>query len=432
MSLPSEPSTRDSLRVAFIHPDLGIGGSERLVVKAALHLQRSSHKVTLFTACHDATRSFEETRGGVLDIRVAGGFLPAHLGQRLRAACTIARMSYLICAMALRGERFDIIFCDLVPHVIPLLRLFNRARIVLYCHYPDVLLTPPRHFCYQLYRMPIDLLEEIGMRAADRVLVNSHFTASEFRRAFPRLNELPIGVLHPGIDAVCYERSEEERGFGPSNGETLTILSVNRFEPKKNLGLAIEALALLRARISEQTFKHVKLIMAGGFDSRLKEDRETLGELQALARRLRLQGQVVFILSCTDTERATLLSRCLCFVYTPKNEHFGLGLLEAMAAGKPVIAVGSGGPLETVRHEETGLLCHPTPQAFADALASLILDPNRCARMGQAGREHVAKRFSLSAFGSRLETILQELVAEKRKGAKELEGKAFFFGRRKP
>ena len=76
-----------------------------------------------------------------------------------------------------------------------------------------------------------------------------------------------------------------------------------------------------------------------------------------------------------------------------------------------VIAVASGGPLETVQHEQTGLLCRPTADAFADALARLILDPAEAERMGQLGRQHVTAHFSLAAFGARLEAIVQELAA---------------------
>jgi alpha-1,3/alpha-1,6-mannosyltransferase len=170
-------------------------------------------------------------------------------------------------------------------------------------------------------------------------------------------------------------------------------------------------LALLRERLSSNAFVHLRLVIAGGYDDRLRENRETLLDLQELVQRHRLEEHVIFMRSCTESERLALLSRCRCVVYTPANEHFGFVPVEAMAAGRPVVAGASGGPLETVRHEQTGLLCCPTPQAFADALARLIADPVAAERMGQAGRLHVARNFSLAAFGTRLEAIVQELVA---------------------
>jgi alpha-1,3/alpha-1,6-mannosyltransferase len=251
---------------------------------------------------------------------------------------------------------------------------------------------------------------------ADRVLVNSRFTAAKFRQTFPHLHGVPLEVLYPGVDCARYEACLANRGSSQvqASGEDardVLILSINRYERKKNLGLAVEALALLREQLSSDAFASLRLVIAGGYDDRLRENRETLLDLQALVRRRRLEANVVFMRSCTEPERLALLSRCRCVVYTPANEHFGFVPLEAMAAGRPVVAVDSGGPRETVRHEYTGLLCRPTPQAFADALARLITDPVAAERMGQAGRLHVAQHFSLAAFGSRLEAIVQELAA---------------------
>ena len=398
------------LNIAFLHPDLGIGGAERLVVDAAMYLQAAGHRVTLFTTHHDQTRCFAETRDGLLTVRVHGDFLPRHIGQHLRAPCMIARMVPLASAMTWRGGRFDIIFCDLVSHIIPVLRLFSRARIVFYCHFPDLLLTSSRHFLYRLYRAPIDRLEELTTGMADRVLVNSRFTASMFHRTFPRLHRLIPEVLYPGVDCEHYASIATSHGGEKEN--TLTFLSINRYEPKKNLGLAIEALALLRERISATLFSRVRLIIAGGYDDRRLDNRETLRELQRCAQRAGLTDQVVFRCSFSDAERLTLLSRCLGVVYTPTDEHFGLVPIEAMAAGRPVVAVNSGGPVETLVHEETGLLCEPTPQAFAEAFARLLMNGDEAKRMGQAGRRRVTQHFSRTAFGNRLETILHEVLRQ--------------------
>lgn len=397
------------LNIAFLHPNLGMGGAERLVVDAASHLQTVGHRVTLFTTHHDRTHCFTATRDGTLAVRVYGGFLPSHIGQRLRAPCMIARMAYLVGAMTLRAGRFDVIFCDLISHTIPFLRLFSRARIIFYCHFPDRLLTPPRHFLYRLYRVPIDRLEELTTGMADRVLVNSCFTASVFRQTFLHLHTLTPEVLSPGVDCDRYAAMAVSRG---GEEDTLTILSINRYEPKKNVGLAIEALALLRERISAEVFTRVRLIVAGGYDGRLPESRNTLRQLQWRAQQVGLTDHVVFKRSVPDAEHLALLSHCLCVVYTPENEHFGIVPLEAMAAGRPVIAVNNGGPLETILHEKTGLLCDPIPQAFADAFARLIMNRAEAERMGQAGRLHMTQHFSQAAFGSRLETILREVMMQ--------------------
>jgi alpha-1,3/alpha-1,6-mannosyltransferase len=64
------------MRIAFLHPDLGLGGAERLVVDAAAGLAARGHAVSIFTNHFDASRSFAETRDGTFRVRVHGAWLP--------------------------------------------------------------------------------------------------------------------------------------------------------------------------------------------------------------------------------------------------------------------------------------------------------------------------------------------------------------------
>jgi alpha-1,3/alpha-1,6-mannosyltransferase len=313
--------------------------------------------------------------------------------------------------VALSRDRLDVVFCDLVAHTLPVVKLFSRAKILFYCHFPDRLLVPPAHWLSRLYRVPIDRLEAVGTGLADRLLVNSHYTATVFRRSFPRLEEMPLEVLHPGVDCTRYDG-----GRAAAHDAEIVVLSINRYERKKNLGLAIEALACLRDRLPPDVFASVRLVIAGDCDDRRREARETLQALQALAVRRGVAERVEFLRSCSEEERLSLLARCRCVVYTPAEEHFGFVPLEAMAAGRPVVAVSSGGPLETIEHGHTGMLCPPTPAAFAEALAGLIGDPAAAERMGRAGRLHVARRFSLAAFGARLQAIVEDVTAPRPPG----------------
>jgi len=320
-------------------------------------------------------------------------------------------MAYLTGAMALSRQRFDVIFCDLVAHTLPLLKRVSRAKILFYCHFPDQRLAPRAHWLSRLYRAPIDRLEAAGTGRADRVLVNSRFTATIFRQTFPRLCAMPLEVLYPGVDCAHYDPGRAGAQARAESAREVLLLSVNRYEPKKNLGLAVEAVALLRERLPADVFGSVRLVIAGDYDDRRREHRDTFQDLKMHVRRRELGDRADLRRSCSEAERLALLARCRCVVYTPADEHFGLGAVEAMAAGRPVVAVASGGPLETVQHEQTGLLCEPTPPAFADALARLVADPGAAERMGRAGRLHVAAHFSVAAFGARLEAIVQDLAA---------------------
>ena len=88
------------LKIAFAHPDLGLGGAERLVVDAALGLRGRGHDVTIYTARHDPRRCFDETRDGTLRVVVAGDWLPKRILGRCYALCASARMV----AVALRAD----------------------------------------------------------------------------------------------------------------------------------------------------------------------------------------------------------------------------------------------------------------------------------------------------------------------------------------
>jgi alpha-1,3/alpha-1,6-mannosyltransferase len=392
------------LRVGFLHPNLGLGGAERWVVDAAMELQGRGHRVAIFTAEHPA-RSFPETRDGRLDVRVHGSFLPARLGRRLQAPCTVARMFWVAVSAAVRDEAFDVIVCDVVPYPLPLLRLLTRRRagggtkLVYYCHYPDQMLAPPRHGWYGLYRAPLDGLEVPAMNAADLVLVNSRFTAG----MLTGIGGADAQVVYPGIDVGAYA------GVPELSGGERSLLVVGRFDRRKNLPLAVEALARLRA-LAPEAYAQVSLVLAGGFDHALADSAALAQELAALAERLGVADKVVFRRSPSDEERHTLLGQALCVVHCAVDEHFGLVPVEAMASARPVVAVANAGPLETVVHGETGLLCAPTPDAFAGALATLIQDRERAARMGRNARAHATARFSRHAFGDALEAALRGLT----------------------
>jgi alpha-1,3/alpha-1,6-mannosyltransferase len=97
-------------------------------------------------------------------------------------------------------------------------------------------------------------------------------------------------------------------------------------------------------------------------------------------------------------------------VHTAPDEPFGYVPIEAMAAARPVVAVNSGGPLETIIDGVTGFLRPPQPDQFAAALADLLTHPARADQMGRAAREHVANKFSLALFETRLQQFVNEVV----------------------
>jgi glycosyltransferase involved in cell wall biosynthesis len=82
--------------------------------------------------------------------------------------------------------------------------------------------------------------------------------------------------------------------------------------------------------------------------------------------------------------------------------------MEAMAAGKPVIAANAGGPAETVLHGITGLLIN-SQEEFCQAVARLLASEETCQVMGAAGRKHM-QQYTWDNIAKRIEQIAQEMV----------------------
>ena len=97
--------------------------------------------------------------------------------------------------------------------------------------------------------------------------------------------------------------------------------------------------AVLQDVVSEEQFAGVHLVIAGGYDELVSENREYLGELRAVAAKLGLTSHVTFLCNVSAADKQSLLCTATCLVYTPDREHFGIVPIEAMHARCPVIAV---------------------------------------------------------------------------------------------
>ncbi|KAL3636932.1 hypothetical protein CASFOL_019231 [Castilleja foliolosa] len=374
-----EKKDSSNLNIAIIHPDLGIGGAERLIVDAAVQLSSKGHNIHIFTSHHDKTRCFEETVSGTFPVTVYGDFLPRHIFYRFHAVCAYLRCIFVALCVLFLYPSFDIVIADQVSVVIPLMKMKKLSKVIFYCHFPDMLLAQRTTILRRIYRSPIDFLEEITTGMADLILVNSKFTALTFAKTFKRLDSRGVrpAVLYPAVNVDQFDEP---------NATKLSFLSINRFERKKNIELAISAFALLYN--SQQEFvegekkNELSLIVAGGFDRRLRENVEYLEELKDLAER---EG----------------------------DEHFGIVPLEAMAAHKPVIACNSGGPVESIKNGVTGYLCEPSARDFSTAMANFICDPQLSKIMGREAREHVVGSFSTKIFGQHLNAYVVDTARRK-------------------
>jgi glycosyltransferase involved in cell wall biosynthesis len=168
----------------------------------------------------------------------------------------------------------------------------------------------------------------------------------------------------------------------PSRAGPVTVLAVGRLRPPKDFPTLVRAVARLEPGA-------VRLEIAGDGPER--------AALASEIERLGLDGTVELLGTRSDVP--DLLAAADVFVLSSDSEGLPMSVLEAMAAGVPVVATAVGGVPELVRDDETGLLVPPRdPGALAAALGKLAADPELRRRLGGAGRRRVENEFSLDAF----------------------------------
>jgi len=401
-------------KIAFIHPDLGIGGAERLICDAALALQSEGHTVKIFTSHHDPHHCFSETANGTLSVDAIGDWLPRKTFNKCYAFWAYVRMIYVSFYMIFVADfTADVIICDQVSACIPILKLSKKAKVLFYCHFPDMLLTQRKTMLKKIYRAPIDQLEEFTTGLADLVVVNSKFTSQIFEKTFTSLSHIKPTVLYPSLnfDSFTAEKVNKEnilKDLIPNSAKVI-FLSINRYERKKNLTLAIKAFKELQLKCDSLTWKDVHLIVAGGYDDRVEENKQYHLELETLALSFNLKDKITFMKSFSDDQKLALLSAATCLLYTPSNEHFGIVPIEAMFMKCPAVACASGGPLETVKHEVTGYLCQPEAESFAESMSLFLSNTKLKNQLGDAGHKHVVENFSFHAFTQSLNSMVEDL-----------------------
>jgi glycosyltransferase involved in cell wall biosynthesis len=244
-------------------------------------------------------------------------------------------------------------------------------------------------------REPYRSAGRLAGRLANDTIAISHFVADYVRQ----LGLSPVHrvrVVPYGIDVSAWQISPQERAsarerFGIGTDEVVAGMAA-RLIPGKGHHLAIDS--VLRTRSAK-----LRLLIAG--DGELREEIERLAG--AAGERVRLLGHLqdvhAFLAACDVVLFPTLPSL---------GEGFGLTALEAMAAGRPVIATSVGALPEVVEHRDTGLVVEPAPGPVADALDRLAADAALRDRMGTAGRERASERFSLTAMVERTRAVYRE------------------------
>lgn len=170
-------------------------------------------------------------------------------------------------------------------------------------------------------------------------------------------------------------------------------MSLGQFRPEKNHELQLKAFALFLSR-HETT---LRLILIGG--CRGWEDLERVERLKALSRKLGIADRVQWEVDVGHDRKEALLAAGLIGLHTMVEEHFGIGIVEGMAAGLLTVAHASGGPqADIITDGSLGWLA-TTPEQYAACFEEILnMDPQAQEAVRQAARRHVQERFGMEQF----------------------------------
>jgi glycosyltransferase involved in cell wall biosynthesis len=236
-----------------------------------------------------------------------------------------------------------------------------------------------------------------GKRKRLRFVAVSNYVAERFQQSWGLRNN--IHIIH---NTVRFTDSPTKTG---SKMDKPLVVWIGRLQRWKGTHIFLKAAAIVNEKFPEAQF-----CVVGGTLFGIESEYQK--ELKDLAESLNLNGSLNFAghQSCVQS---FLNSADIVVHSSIQPEPFGLVLLEAMNAGKPVVASNKGGPVEIVENGVTGYLIPPNdPQELANAIITLLRNGTLRTKMGQAAQERVKKHFNPSKMIQQLQSLYSELAFE--------------------
>jgi glycosyltransferase involved in cell wall biosynthesis len=369
------PQTGMPLRLLLVVDSLEVGGAERHVVDLALALRRKGYGVEV--ACSVA--------GGLAEPLEEAGVPVRPLTRRLvkrRVSPAYARGIWRL----LKERRFDLVHAHIFASAVAAAIATRRTGLPL-------VITEHTEASWQTW------WTRRVSRWAHRRARHAIAVSTPIQRRLIEKDGVPpdLVTLIPNAVIPAPDDPPDLSGVLPDGWlEGPLVGVVARLQPEKGVATFLEA-AVRLSKISPET----RFLVAG--DGPLRE------KLLELARRVGIEDRVRFLGYRTDAR--ALIGLLDVLVVPSLTEGSPLIVLEAMAAGVPVVASAVGGIPDQVRHGEEGLLVSPgDPEALTRALGELLRDPGRARLMGAAGQRRTEDEFSHETLVRWIEAVYREAL----------------------
>ncbi len=243
-------------------------------------------------------------------------------------------------------------------------------------------------------------LERLNIERADFVVTTSRYSAARIREFYGYSCE--VGVIPEPLDIQEWNRlfAAAGRVSGSHPGGPFTLLSVCRFYPRKRLSLLLEALDLLRRDST-----------SGSVNLRLVGNGPECPSLRRQAERLGLASCCTFVGDVTNEQLAREYFFADAFVFPSAQEGFGIVLLEAMAAGKAIVATRSAAIPEVAPHAL--FAADDSATALAEAIVRIAIDAPLRQRIAVCGRDRV-RLFDAPKVAEEFRELVSTVVLRRR------------------
>ena len=374
--LDGSPSGNWPRRVLFVFAWLVVGGEETEVRLLAKHLDPARYRLDVIS-CVQRPGMPEQTHEQLAALGITVDRTPYQLSFE-------DTVDYL----TRRLPAYDLVVaCQAVPDVYPALeRCHDGPALIEHGGLVTEALTGPKHLTARY----VGVCQAIRDAAASRMPDRPHHAL-----VIPSMVDL--SEFHPG------DREAIRREW--SVGDTTPVIGwVGRLDRKKRVEDVIQAFA----RIAP-TWPEALLVIVGGPDAFMPE---YVDELRGLTRELNLAERVRFLGDRPDVPR--LMAGFDALVWLSEGEGMPHVLIEAGAAGVPVVVTPDVGAVDMVADDATGLLVpHRDPAAVARALNRLLANPQLRRRLGLSLRRQVAQEWSAATVVPRWERLFDEVIGER-------------------
>lgn len=416
------------MKIAMIHsPILGRGGGERQILRLATELQKMGNTVEIFTSALNVENSYPDM---IKDLTI--NVIPHPLGKKMPKWLTpeanekgtsihaeksekftlrqwmrsnMGRQFYTIPyelpSMINIGRKipqgFDVINNHNYPSEWAAFYAKKRLKIpvVWMCNEPPFwFFVPELRKGLRKINWPVyEIVDKTSVDYIDEILVLSKIAGNYVTKAYKRSSK----VIRTGVDTELLEKAT-----GASIREQyklnkdFVLLQVGNIELNKRQTDSLKAFKIL-----SEHYDNIKLMFDGS---------GRIDELLKLSKKLGIQDKVVFRRSNNDEELAEVYAACDVFLF-PAQITWGLAVVEAMVAAKPVIVSRKCGVSEIIQTGINGIIVdHEKPEEIALKIAELINDPKLRKTLGNNAYNYVKENISWEKFAKNIEKVFQQAI----------------------